>query len=112
VDAGEFKLPINSSAKGLVKDGQKVTLGIRPEAIVDAALPGPVSKGAHNSVPMKVDVLEPLGHEYTAYLNIGKHNLIATLDPSTKVKENAQSEFLINLDEIHVFDAESEEAIR
>ncbi len=112
VDAGEFKLPLNSTAKGQVKDGQKVTLGIRPEAIVDAAIPGPVKKGESNSVTMKVDVLEPLGHEYTAYLNVGKHNLIATLDPATKVQENTQAEFLVNVDEIHVFDAESEEAIR
>jgi multiple sugar transport system ATP-binding protein len=112
VDAGDFKLPLNSTAKGQVKNGQKVTLGIRPEAIVDPALPGPVKAGPHNTVEMKVDVLEPLGHEYTAYLNVGKHNLIATLDPATKVKENAVSQFLVDVDQIHVFDGESEEAIR
>ncbi|MBI5705984.1 MAG: sn-glycerol-3-phosphate ABC transporter ATP-binding protein UgpC [Armatimonadetes bacterium] len=112
VDAGDFKLPLNGDAKGKVKDGQAVTLGIRPEAIFDAAIPGHVKKGEHNAITMKVDVMEPLGHEYTAYLNIGSHNIIATLDPSTKIEEGKSFEFLVNLDEVHVFDAETEVAIR
>ncbi|MCL4285714.1 MAG: ABC transporter ATP-binding protein [Fimbriimonadaceae bacterium] len=112
IDAADFKLPLNGTASAGVADGQVVWLGIRPEAIFDAKVPSSVKASQENTLQLKIDVLEPLGHEYVAYLTTGKHNLIATLDPTSKVKEAESAEFLINLDEIHVFDAETEQAIR
>jgi multiple sugar transport system ATP-binding protein len=61
---------------------------------------------------VKIDVLEPLGPEYVAYIAIGKTNLVATIDNETKVKENQTAEFCVNIDRIHIFDAETEQAIR
>ena len=112
VDCGEFKLPIppNNPAKGMV--GAAVTLGIRPEEIFDADLPHNVKVTTDNSIACKVDVLEPLGHEYVAYLGIGKHSIIATIDNETKVKEGQVHNFVVNLERIHLFDATTEEAIR
>ncbi len=112
VDAEDFKLPLNGSANGAVSEGQAVWLGIRPEAIFDAKVPSSVKATEHNTLRLKVDVLEPLGHEYVAYLTTGKHNLIATLDPTSRVKETESADFIVNLDEVHVFDATTEEAIR
>ena len=113
VDATDFKLPLNSNytaAKGYV--GKPVTLGIRPEAIFDRNVDGHVKPTAENTISAKVDVLEPLGHEYVAYLNIGSHNLVATIDTGTKVKEGANADFVFNLDSLHIFDDETEQAIR
>jgi multiple sugar transport system ATP-binding protein len=113
VDAGDVKLPlVDGGQRSVVADGQAVTLGIRPESFFDARVPGPVKVGEKNVVKAKVDVIEPLGHEYVVYLGAGKHSLIATLDPSAKVKEGETTDFAVNLEEIHVFDAESELAIR
>ncbi len=112
VDATEvkFPLPADHAAKDFV--GKSVTLGIRPEMIFDKYIDGPVKATAANTITAKVDVLEPLGYEYVAYLNIGQHNFIATIDTGTKVKEGQSAEFVVNLDSIHLFDDESEQAIR
>ncbi len=112
LDAGEFKLPLPKGHAALGHEGKSVTLGIRPEAIFDKNLEGHVKGTADNTVKAKVDVLEPLGHEYVAYLEVGKHHLIATLDTGTKVKEGQTADFVVNLGGIHVFDNETEQAIR
>ncbi|MGV3617505.1 MAG: ABC transporter ATP-binding protein [Fimbriimonas sp.] len=112
VDAGEFRLPIPAEHPAAAMGGKKIILGIRPEEIFDSALPGSVAPTDANTVTAKVDVLEPLGHEYVAYINIGKLNLIATIDNETRIKEGQDAKFTINLDRIHLFDAETEVAIR
>jgi multiple sugar transport system ATP-binding protein len=112
VDAGEFRLPLPSEHAAASLSGKKVILGIRPEEIFDSALPGSVTPTEQNTITAKVDVLEPLGHEYVAYINIGKLNLIATIDNETRIKEGQETRFTINLDRIHIFDAETEVAIR
>jgi len=65
-----------------------------------------------NTITAKVDVLEPLGPEYVAYLGVGSHNMIATIDTGTKIKEGQNADFVIDVDRIHIFDNETEQAIR
>ena len=79
VDAGEisFPLPDDHPAKDYV--GKKVTLGLRPESISDCES-SVVKRTEENCFQAKVDVLEPLGPEYVAYLFAGGHNLTATID--------------------------------
>jgi multiple sugar transport system ATP-binding protein len=112
VDAGAFSLPLPAGHAALAYEGKNVTLGIRPEDIFDANLASNIAPSEANTVDAKVDVLEPLGHEYVAYLGIGPHNVIATIDNETRVKEGQTSKFCIDLDAIHLFDAETEQAIR
>ncbi len=112
VDTGDIRLPLASGHAAGASVGKAVVLGIRPEAIFDLEMPGPVKPTDRNTIDAKVDVLEPLGHEYVAYLGAGRHSFIATLDPATRVKEGQTSKFVVNLDEIHVFDADTEMAIR
>ena len=112
VDVGEFKLPLPAEHPAASMVGKKVVLGIRPEEIFDAALPSNVTPTDANTITAKVDVLEPLGHEYVAYLSVGMLSIIATIDNETKLKEAQTSKFTINLDRIHLFDAETEVAIR
>jgi multiple sugar transport system ATP-binding protein len=112
VDAEEFKLPLpeDHAAAGMVD--KPVTLGVRPEAIFDAKMETHVKGTEANTICAKVDVLEPLGHEYVVYLGIGRHNLIATIDTGTKIKEGQTCEFVVNLEGVHIFDDETEQAIR
>ncbi|HLK16270.1 MAG TPA: ABC transporter ATP-binding protein [Fimbriimonadaceae bacterium] len=111
VDATDFKLPLNGEHAAKAFVGKSVTLGIRPEMIFDKNIDSHIKPTAENTITAKVDVLEPLGHEYVAYLNLGQHNFIATIDTGTKIKEGQTAEFVINLDAIHVFDDETELAI-
>ena len=112
IDAGSFRLPVPVGHPAASMNGKAVTLGIRPEDIFDANLASNIAPSEANTVDAKVDVLEPLGHEYVAYLGIGTHNVIATIDNETRVKEGQTSKFCIDLDAIHLFDAETEQAIR
>ena len=112
VDTGEFKLPLAPGHVAATYEGKSVTLGIRPEAIFDKNLDSHVKATAGNTISAKVDVLEPLGPEYVAYLGAGKHNMIATIETGTKVKEGQTAEFIVDLDRIHIFDSETDAAIR
>ncbi len=111
VDVDEFKLPLGAGHAAASMAGKDVILGIRPEEIFDSNLASNVTSTVENSIMAKVDVLEPLGHEYVAYIGIGKHSLIATIDNETRIKEGQEAKFTINLDRIHIFDAETELAI-
>ena len=112
VDTGEFKLPLGAGHAAGAFVGKPVSLGIRPEAIFDKNLDSHVKATPANTIQSKVDVLEPLGPEYVAYLGCGKHNLIATIDTGTRIKEGQTADFVIDLERIHIFDAETEKAIR
>ena len=112
VDAGEFKLPLPADHPAKDMIGQEVSLGIRPESLFDKALESHIKATDANTIRAKVDVLEPLGHEYVAYLNSGKHSFIGTIDTGTKIKVGETAEFVVNLDAIHIFDAKTELAIR
>lgn len=112
IDAGavKFPLPANHAAAAMV--GKAVVLGIRPEAIFDAAMNNPIATGTDNTFEANVDVIEPLGPEYTMYLKAGDHELLATIDHGSHLKPLQTAKFSVNLEAIHIFDAESEVAIR
>jgi multiple sugar transport system ATP-binding protein len=112
VDAGDMKLPLSSSHPAAKMVGKKVTLGIRPEDIFDTEIPSNVKPTAENTLQAKVDVLEPLGHEYVAYLKIGSTSVVASITNETKVRAGEDAKFSVNLDRIHLFDNETEAAIR
>lgn len=82
----------------------KVVLGIRPESISLA--------GGGATFEAVVDVLEPLGHQYLAYLAVGSQTLIASLEHTVKVSAGETAAFGFDLDEAHFFDPSSEKAIR
>ncbi|MCW5941563.1 MAG: ABC transporter ATP-binding protein [Fimbriimonadaceae bacterium] len=113
VDTGAFVLPLPASHPAAAMVGKEIVLGIRPEDIYDAAMNNPVAtvQGV-NTFDAKVDVIEPLGHQYVVYLAAGPHNMLASIDTGTRIKENSPSQFIVNLDAIHLFDKQTEAAIR
>lgn len=110
--SGTFSIPIlhNAGAKGHI--GKRVNLGIRPESIFDAARKGSVDATPQNTFEVTVDVLEPLGHQIIASLNVGEHKLRAALESGSKVAEGATAQIAIALDQLHLFDENTGEAIR
>ncbi|MFI5386293.1 MAG: ABC transporter ATP-binding protein, partial [Fimbriimonadales bacterium] len=69
LDAEDFKLPLPETHPARKMGGKSVTIGIRPEAIFDKNLEGHIKATDANTITAKIDVLEPLGPEYVAYLN-------------------------------------------
>lgn len=101
-------IPTGHAAAGM--EGKKVTFGIRPEDVSDASLAGAVDD-AH-CFTATVDVLEKLGAEDTAYLKMGDVAMIATLDPANRLEMGSDHKFVVEVNKIHIFDAETEMAIR
>ncbi len=111
IDAGAFVLPIVGNEAARAYEGKKVVLGIRPEEIYDKSVPSNMTASSDNTIKATVDVMEPLGHEYVAYLKVGDIKLVASIDKETKLKPLTEAEFCINLDRLHIFDADTEEAV-
>ncbi len=111
VDTEAFQLPVPDGHPVAAYAGKKVTLGIRPENIYDAQMNNPVATTSENTLRAQVDVLEPLGHLYIAYLKAGNHSFLASIDAGTKLKIDDHAEFTVNLDHLHFFNAETEQAI-
>ncbi len=112
IDAGSVSFPLPAGHPALVMEGKKVSLGIRPESIFDADLAGTVTQTDSNVFEAVVDVMEPLGPEYVAYIKVGETNLLATIDTATKLKMGDTGRFVVKLEDLHVFDGETEVAIR
>jgi multiple sugar transport system ATP-binding protein len=112
VDAEDFKVQIPDSLTAPYKgmDGKKVVFGIRPENIHDPEF------SPHNihgeKVSSKVDVTELMGNETLLYLVSGKNTYVGRVDPRSQLRVGNQAQFIFDMDKFHIFDAETEQAVR
>ena len=90
--------------------GRKLTFGIRPEHLEDSAL---VSAEQQNDsqISATVDVIENLGNELLVYLTSGGKTIQARLNPRSRVSVGSAVGLQVDTSHIHLFDAESEQAI-
>jgi len=90
--------------------GKKLTFGIRPVHLEDAALVG--SNGANQSaIDATIDVVENLGNELQVYFTSGEKTGVATLDTRSRVSVGSKVKLYVESDQIHLFDTDSGEAI-
>ncbi len=89
---------------------KQVVFGIRPEDVFDAQLV-PEDQRAE-AVTAMVAVTEPMGAEVYVHFSAGEHKFIGRLDAATKAKAGEPHQVVFNLDKMHLFDAETELAIR
>lgn len=112
VDGGSFKLQVPEEKAPTFNHlvDKKVIFGIRPEDIKDPnyAPPGIVPQ----PVDSTVDVTELMGNEIFLYLNAGEHNFVARVDPRTSVRMGDKAQLLFNMKNMHIFDPETELAVR
>jgi multiple sugar transport system ATP-binding protein len=106
-DAGFFNAPVRGKAAEAV--GHDVTIGIRPEDIDDIA-----HAGTRELVPVdaKVEVVEFLGNELQLELAAGGQNFIARVSTETQVKPGDTLRVGFNLKKMHIFDKQTEVALR
>ena len=112
VDTGDFKVQIPASHAATYKgmDGKSVVFGIRPENIHD---PKFAPQNIHGEkVTSKVDVTELMGNETLLYLVSGKNTFVGRVDPRSQLRVNDSAEMIFDMDKFHIFDANTEEAIR
>jgi multiple sugar transport system ATP-binding protein len=112
VDTEDFKVQIPDALTGPYKgmDGKKVVFGIRPENIHDPEFSPSNIHG--EKVSSKVDVTELMGNETLLYLVSGKNTYVGRVDPRSQLRVGNQAQFIFDMDKFHIFDAETEQAVR
>lgn len=111
LDAGAFRLPVPAPRREKLQGhlGRTVVLGMRPEDIHDREYAPAALNGA--PVTASVDVMEPMGSEIYLYLLSGKHSYIARVDPRSQARPGKTLDVMMNLDRMHVFDKQTEQAL-
>ena len=112
VDAGSFSVPIPDSRRKPYEAyiDKPVTFGMRPE---DLHNPDFAPPGIHAApVAGKIDVTEVMGNEIFAYLANKDHSFIARVDPRSKYRIGEDVQVAFNMDNMHIFDHETEQAVR
>jgi multiple sugar transport system ATP-binding protein len=112
VDAGDFTVAVPAKVSKPYEShaGKDIIFGIRPENIHDAEYV-PTNIDAEK-VNVKVDVTELMGNEIFLYLMVGKNTFVARVDPRSKLRVGQDAAVAFDMDNIHIFDAASEQAIR
>lgn len=92
---------------GLV--GQNVTLGVRPEHIIEKSRATWAYEGAN--IPATVDVVELLGNEVFVYLTNNGAVLTARMAPDMNLTRGQQIEVTAPMDKLHFFDPKTDLAL-
>ena len=66
------------------------------------------ARGETARVNAEVEIAEPLGHEVIAHARVGDDIFVAKLEPHHIPKIGDKIELLLELDNLHLFDAETE----
>jgi multiple sugar transport system ATP-binding protein len=112
IDTGNFrlKLPPEKAEAARPYAGKPFIFGVRPEDVHDRAF---VPTGIRaEPFTADVDVTELMGNEVLVYLLTGKKQFIARVDPRTSARVGNKLDVAFNMDNIHMFDRETEQAIR
>ena len=106
-DAGFFKAPVTGKAAEAV--GRDVIVGVRPEDIHDLA-----TTQAREMLPVdaRVEVVEFLGNELQLLLSAGDQSFVARVSTETRTKPAAMLGAAFDLRKLHVFDKQTEVALR
>ncbi|MCP4205207.1 MAG: sn-glycerol-3-phosphate ABC transporter ATP-binding protein UgpC [bacterium] len=106
-DGFEFRL--TEGLKSMVgSDERKLIVGIRPEHL---HLSAEDLEGAVGSLAADVEVVEPLGHENIVHGKVAGDFITATVPPAMAPTVGDRVEFLVELDRLHLFDAETEKSL-
>jgi multiple sugar transport system ATP-binding protein len=98
-DAAGFTVKLPKSVKAT-----KATLGFRPEAVTDRVEDG-------NAIEMLVEVVERLGSDQFLYGSVGGDTVTARVDPRMQVAAGEKVQLGLDTYALHLFDAESDEAL-
>ncbi|HTI29922.1 MAG TPA: sn-glycerol-3-phosphate ABC transporter ATP-binding protein UgpC [Methylomirabilota bacterium] len=107
---GETRLALGGEPARVVAaqtPGKDLTIGFRPEHIK-------LANGSTDSVirfPAEVDVVEYLGNEELIHARAEGNDIVAILPSDRKVKAGEKVELAVPLDQLFVFDPETEKAL-
>ncbi len=112
IETGTLKVAVPPEKREAVAPhtGEEVIFGIRPENISDPQFSTTqAADGA--TIKAQVDVIELLGSEVILYMLAGSDSFVARVDPRTSALANQPFELDLDMDRMHLFDRDSQEAI-
>ncbi len=90
--------------------GKQIIFGLRPEDISDVRMEQNVAEGT--TVPVTVDVVEPMGSEIYLYLlTDGQQQFVARVDPLTRVQPGEKLEVAFDMKKMHAFDPTTQQTL-
>jgi multiple sugar transport system ATP-binding protein len=107
IETSGFPIPVPASKAEPFRAsiGKRVILGIRPEDIHDVDYqPSGITPAL---IEANVDVVEQMGNEIILYLEDGGKTFIARTDPRTRARVGGRLGVAIDVDNLHVFDADT-----
>jgi multiple sugar transport system ATP-binding protein len=112
VESDAFKIKIPDERKGAYEAhvGKSVVFGLRPEDIYDPGYEAPNIIG--QPVEGAVEVTELMGNEIFVFFKSGNHDYVGRIDPRTNFKMGDKVTATFNMANMHIFDKETEKAIR
>jgi len=112
VECDDFSLEVPEEKTNVYRPhlGKEVIFGIRPEDTYDPEYTPPGIKSA--LVEAKVDVTELMGNEVIVHLVTGNTRFLGRFDPRTSARVGNVMSAAFNLDRVHIFDKQTETAIR
>ncbi len=108
LQAGNVRIDLPPDKAQKLRDYKEkhVIVGIRPEDLIPAGehVPGKTIQGT-------VEVVEPIGNETYVDVNAGSFNLIAAAGRKSRIKPHSAIVLIPTIDNLHLFDTQSEKAI-
>ncbi|MGF1504571.1 MAG: ABC transporter ATP-binding protein [Anaerolineae bacterium] len=112
IDTGAFRIPAPPDKVDILRNraGERIVMGVRPEDVHDPEYqPSGITP---HPVESSIDVTELMGNEVFVHFRTGQFEFIGRLDPRTGAKVGHDMAPVFNLDKVHLFDIETEQAIR
>jgi multiple sugar transport system ATP-binding protein len=108
LQARGFAVPVPARLRGTVRVGARVVGGIRPENV---APPGRSPRGEAAPLRALVEFAEPLGDQVVVHGRAGEEVVVFKQDPHRPVAIGDALEVQLELEALHLFDAESQRRI-
>jgi multiple sugar transport system ATP-binding protein len=108
IETVNFQLPVPSAKAEPMRGhvGKRIIVGVRPEDIHDVDFqPSGITPQV---IEANVDVVEQMGNEMILYLEDHGKTFIARTDPRTQARVGKRMGVAFNMDNLHVFDTETE----
>jgi multiple sugar transport system ATP-binding protein len=102
-----IRLPDETAQRLRGHIGHEVTLGVRPEDLTVAGTADP----DHLCFDAVIEVIEQLGSEILLDMKVGDGVMVASVEPTTRVKVRDRLRLAMRPSRLHVFDAKTEAAV-
>ena len=107
----QLEIPIPPKENAQLSDGQKVIMGLRTEDIYIAHEDERLDPVLTFSVEGSVEIVEPLGNETNLHMNFQGASLVSRAEGRRLFQVGEKLPMTLNLNHLHVFDAETEKSI-